>query len=493
MAREVKRTESTVDFDIDTLSAEIERRFDEVPWRFFNSTDLASSGETRFMISRIQADLLKVAGVDAVRAGRIWDAHVPDFVPRPVELAKPGHEDAPENSIEPGRRRRNLQAEPFLEASEGSAGSNIGVARGQLRGRRLSNESAVSMEALGRGERDDDRIRLLLAGLEKQYLKADNRYHFRDRSADVAFEVKEKKLLTRHDAPAIVSSMIDLAETRGWSSLKLDGTHEFRREAWLQASLRDFEVDGYKPNKVDLTRLEELRQERAGGKTQSTMTDRAPAQRRSDWKANFKKLPEEGQGEQRVSLTEKQDQFVRALEASMRHRGDSPVAIKKARDIAIGKLTSERVLVGTLVGVGTAPYMDTRGEKLSHFVALRDKLGETTKVWGVDLPRALEVSGAQVGQKIAVVYRGQNPVEVDIKVKGEKGVPPRTERRTVERNTWEIVQFERLRDDAKVSVDRALERQEKPGGLKVFDRSAPLGQRLDRAASRTAGDLLRSR
>ena len=42
----------------------------------------------------------------------------------------------------------------------------------------------------------------------------------------------------------------------------------------------------------------------------------------------------------------------------------------------------------------------------------------------------------------------------------------------VERNTWEVVQFDRLREEAKASVAQAVERQNNPATLKVFDRSA---------------------
>ena len=494
MAKAAKRAETSADFDVDALSTEIEGRFDDVPWKLFNSEDLASSGETRFMVSRIQADLLKVARVDPVRAGQIWDEHVPDFVPRPVDLAEPEREDLPLNSIEPGRRRRAQQAEPFLDASEPTGGQEEKAAPN---GRKAPTQSAerqsprMPADATEKNERDDDRVKLLLDGLEKQYLKAEDKYHFRDRNGDVAFEAQEKKLLTQHETPAIVSSMIDLAETRGWSSLKLTGTDEFRREAWLQANLRDFEVSGYQPSKVDKARLAELRQERASGKAPNTMSEQTRGPNGAYWKANFDPLPEEGQAEQRVSLTDKQDQFVRALEASMRHRGDSPAAIEKAREIAVEKLTSERVHVGTLVEVGTAPYMDKRGEKPSHFVTLRDEKGDTSKVWGVDLPRALEASRAEPGQKVAVVYRGQRPVEVDIKSPDAKDNVTGPVRKTVERNSWEVVQFDRLQQDARESVARVVERQENPGNLRVFDRSAP--QRQQSKAMAPANERLRQR
>lgn len=465
--------------DVDELGASVVARLTDVPWELFDSKDLASSGETRYMVSRIQEDLLKVAAVDPARAGRIWDHNVPGFVPRPAELPDVEMIPAPGNSIEPGRRRRRNASEPFFEPSQslgatGERGDKIRAAPESSAG----VTDAGSRKKRHSKDRDDvdpnaERIQLLLDGLNKQYLKTEDRYHFRDKTGDVAFEAQGKKLLTQHETPAVVASMVDLAEARGWSSLKLTGTQEFKREAWLQANARGLETTGYKPNDLDRARLEELQKERTANSPSNTIADnRQRARQREDWKARFDPVADEGRGEPCIPLTQGQDQFLRAMEATMRHRGDAAEAIAKARDIAVEKLTSDRVHVGTIVEVGTAPYQDKKGEKDSHFVTLEDDKGQRSKVWGVDLPRALEASGAEPGQKVAVVYRGQKPVEVDVKVRNNEGEVLGTKRTTVERNTWEVVQFDRLREEAKASVRQAIERQNNLAALKVFDRSA---------------------
>lgn len=73
----------------------------------------------------------------------------------------------------------------------------------------------------------------------------------------VAFKETESKLTTTESSPVLVKSMLQVAEDNGWSSIKLKGTDEFKRQGWLEASLRGMEVKGYKPTEQDLRHLED--------------------------------------------------------------------------------------------------------------------------------------------------------------------------------------------------------------------------------------------
>lgn len=97
--------------------------------------------------------------------------------------------------------------------------------------------------------------------LRKRFLQAENKFYFRDDENKLAFEDKGKRLATEHNDPEIARSMVELAQAKGWSTIKLKGTDEFKREVWLQASLKGMDVQGYKPLDVDLARLEDLRKE----------------------------------------------------------------------------------------------------------------------------------------------------------------------------------------------------------------------------------------
>jgi hypothetical protein len=72
-----------------------------------------------------------------------------------------------------------------------------------------------------------------------------------------------------------------------------------------------------------------------------------------------------------------------------------------------------------------------------------------------------------------VAFRGRQPVTVDVPIKDKAGATLRVEPKVVDRNTWEIVPFDRLRQDAKASIARLVERQNNPADIKVFDRQAP--------------------
>lgn len=95
--------------------------------------------------------------------------------------------------------------------------------------------------------------------LKKRYLEADGKFHFREAQNKLAFEDRGAKMVTEHNDPAVATSMVELAEAKGWSKLKVSGHDDFKREVWLQASLKGIEVTGFKPKEVDLAKLDELR------------------------------------------------------------------------------------------------------------------------------------------------------------------------------------------------------------------------------------------
>jgi len=211
---------------------------------------------------------------------------------------------------------------------------------------------------------------MLREGLEKRYLIADDKYHFRDDKHDVAFEAGEKRLTTRLEDPAVIASMIDLAESRGWSELKLSGTREFKREAWLQASLRGMNVSGYSPDKLDQARLAEYQAERGQAGTENVVS-------------NDTKRPkpvERPQFDERAAPHEDEPKVDLSPGKIMADRGDSPEAVAKAREIAAERFLSNRVYVGKMVETGTAPYQDQKGEKPSHYVTLEES-GRKSGAW----------------------------------------------------------------------------------------------------------------
>jgi putative DNA primase/helicase len=449
--------------DLETAGEAIAGRFDALSWDAFNGTDRKARNTVRTEVLEIRSDLMKLGAVDMRMAAGIWDAHVPTFVPRPMEFDDPPKAEQVVNMIQPGRRKRRLSPEPWLD-EQGNPPPDVDPGADPAPQKSQSKTEPTQPEAPP--DPEDARKRLLFEGLDKLYLKADDRYHFRDRGREVAFEAQAKRLITAHETPAVVNSMIDLAEARGWTSLKLSGTDEFRREAWLQAKARGMDVTGYKPTDLDKVRLDELMGEfgkdQPGVNAVIDQTHRA----RNRTLEGFSDLAESGKSEPLSPTSASHDVVLKALETTMKARGDSPASIAMARDLAIEKLGKGRIHVGKLVSHGTGPYLDKSDNEENHFVVLEDDKGKQSKIWGVDLPRALGAGEASPGDKIALAFRGRQPVTVSVKMPNEDGKGFHFEKREVERTTWEAVKFDRLRSSAKEQLAKAYVRDKTVGVAK---------------------------
>ncbi len=56
----------------------------------------------------------------------------------------------------------------------------------------------------------------------------------------------------------IVRDLVAIAAHRGWERIELTGSLEFRREAWLAASIRGIEAKGYEPSELDRAALAKM-------------------------------------------------------------------------------------------------------------------------------------------------------------------------------------------------------------------------------------------
>ena len=70
-------------------------------------------------------------------------------------------------------------------------------------------------------------------------------YWQRDRPDRLGFTEAWLTLKTAEHSAAVIMGMVDRARERGWTKLHLDGSPEFKREAWILATARGFETSGY--------------------------------------------------------------------------------------------------------------------------------------------------------------------------------------------------------------------------------------------------------
>ncbi|WP_156412417.1 LPD7 domain-containing protein [Bosea sp. Root483D1] len=71
----------------------------------------------------------------------------------------------------------------------------------------------------------------------------------------LAFKVSVARLATRLEDAGVIRDMVSIAQHRSWRELELRGSEEFRRTAWLEASVRGLSVRGYEPDPVDRAAL----------------------------------------------------------------------------------------------------------------------------------------------------------------------------------------------------------------------------------------------
>ena len=82
------------------------------------------------------------------------------------------------------------------------------------------------------------------------------RTYFADyRQKQEVMRAEPARIRTRHDDRQTVAAVLDLAQARGWQTLRLRGTEDFRREAWVQAQVRGIATEGHKPSETDRQEL----------------------------------------------------------------------------------------------------------------------------------------------------------------------------------------------------------------------------------------------
>jgi Large polyvalent protein-associated domain 7 len=108
-------------------------------------------------------------------------------------------------------------------------------------------------------ERDDF---IMPRRIQQAYTELDGKFFEKD-TKRVVFADKGEKLATSTTNKEAIADMVAYAKAKQWESIKLTGSQEFRREAWLQAESQGIKTQGYTPKEKDLTTLETLRQERA--------------------------------------------------------------------------------------------------------------------------------------------------------------------------------------------------------------------------------------
>jgi hypothetical protein len=273
--------------------------------------------------------------------------------------------------------------------------------------------------------------------LRKRFLEAGEQFYYRTAPGEptkIAFTDQGKRLVTEHDDPSVIQGMVLRAKSKGWTTVRVNGTAEFKTEAWVQATIAGLEVEGYTPRGIDLAQREDRREQHPVRRPASKEPgDRvASSQEASDSSQRSDKRMSDGQ---RVALA--------TLETILRARGDSPTMIAAAVEEAKARLQGERVIVGTVVDHGIDHYNHDVQNAKSYVVKVATDRGER-EIWGVDLSRAFDQGQVQRGDAVAFVQQAHEPVTVTVPVRDRSGTSIGAASQPATRNRWEVIKLDSL-------------------------------------------------
>lgn len=254
--------------------------------------------------------------------------------------------------------------------------------------------------------------------IKTRYVVADGKYLSVSNHTTEIFRDSGKKISTAKTDAQTVKDMLEVAKEKGWDSIKISGSKEFKSLMYVMAESQGIRTSGYRPTKEDLALLERMRQERSlnGIEPQPTRTQTVTPE--------TEKVP------------------------PAPYPGD-----KRQPSVARSQTAVPAEVGEQIIGIGNAPYQHNPDNQDSPYIVL-EKDGKERTVWGVDLPDAMERSGAEIGDRIRLHKLGKQPVTIEVPMHDESGRVTDIKTEEVHRNLFkiEIVGHDRGSRTAKESV-----------------------------------------
>jgi len=250
---------------------------------------------------------------------------------------------------------------------------------------------------------------------------------------DPHFEDHGARLATPANDRTTAADMIAVAQAKGWGEIQLKGSDEFKRNAWIEASLSGIATKGFKPEEQDLAMLDAARRER------EALTISAGTRAKPMGPAAV------------ASPAVASPVMPIAPAAQAPAHGVTPPAAVSA-PVADQTPAAPSILVAH----GPAPYQNVPENSRSYFVTVKDAAGTEQTSWGLDLERAISDSGVQIGEPVKLDNLGSQPVVVQAPVKDATGKVIGFEPKEARRNVWSVE-----RDGPAVAVKDVREELEK--------------------------------
>ena len=293
---------------------------------------------------------------------RLWSSVVPPDIP-PPDLSKPRWRAA-------------------LAGAEGEEQPNE-VER--------TGPSAKAAAAAEKGEKPPEDVP---AYVGRHFVQSGSAFYYKQRPDVLAFSTRGQSFRAHDNSVMAATAIVEMAQKRGWSGIRVRGTKDFRRAVWAAAMERGLNVTGYSPTRGETALL-----------AQSASPDGHPPR-------------------------------------SSRGSGKTDTARSR-----------EPSFTGEILDMGTAPYRHEQANSTSFFVTLRDAAGQAHTHWGVGLKKAIEAAGVTPGQSVALRRLGTEPVAVDRPVLDANGAVSYKETQVVKRSVWDVRVLENPRDAARSTTD----------------------------------------
>lgn len=292
--------------------------------------------------------------------------------------------------------------------------------------------------------------------VRKRYLRAGNQYFLKEAPYQLAFEDLGQYLVTEHNRPDVVESMVDMARAKSWQRICVSGHEAFRSEVWLQGTRLGIHVSGYEPKAADLARLADAQQARLNNRIEAGPDANPSATAGSSCTADERYAPHPSQTSRTDART-----ALHSAPLARPARRESGASLRTPEDpnATNDEPEAPRRYVGELREHGAAPYQHNPARSGSYYVVFRDEAGDDHLVWGVDLERAVLESKAEIGQQVMLENLGKRLVTVKVPILDGDGVVMDEEEKDVHRNTWQVDVIRRERGG-----DMAISQAESPSG-----------------------------
>lgn len=317
-------------------------------------------------------------------------------------------------------------------------------------------------------EREKNRQIELMDQVHNQFRVAGSKFHFKDQPQRIAFKDKGERMVSASNDDRVAHAMATMAEAKGWKTIRVSGHPEFRKEVWMEASLRGLQVRGFEPKEQDLKELEARLDKRS-----RNSVEREPEKEQKQAKQQARQKPVEAHKEERQATTQ-----------------DKPAETAK---------TALRAYAGRVIEHGEAPFNHDPKEKKNYFVKMATAKGEET-VWGVDLKRGMTENKVKPGDEVRLEFQGKQPVKVTALERDKTGKVIGTKEIETNRNTWDVQKSDRAKVVGAVAaemmkgkglseqeqqtvmkaINERLEQREKQGkvpAVPMYDKKAPSAQR----------------